>query len=86
MADLGCVRTREVGDGACHLQRAVDGAGTPAQPGGGGVEELGGSRLQREVGVDLLALQRLVAGALALQGAVAGGAGAFADGIYAAAG
>ena len=79
MAHFGRGCTRQVGNGARHLQRTVRAAGRPAQAGSGGVEEFGGGILQVQVGVDLLALQRLVGLALPRQCHGAGLRHAFAD-------
>jgi len=68
VAHGGGLGTRQVGDGARHLERAVRAARRPPQARCCGIEELGGRIVEVQVLVDLLALQRLVGPALACQG------------------
>lgn len=79
MRELHGLRTGQVGNRAGQFQAAVDAAARPAQACRGGVQEFRRRIVEPALRVDGFALQRLVAAALAGQGAFAGGHHALPD-------
>jgi len=71
VGELHRLRTGQVGDGARHLQAAVDAASRPAQARGRRVQEFRRRVVELALRINGFALQRLVAAALPRDGAFA---------------